>query len=604
MPATYTTLAAAFLDCTSGAWKDKPYLKFKPKRGEPYQEMTFGEFGLRTREVFAALARLGLRRGDRIAIVSESRPEWLLADFASLALGAITVPMFPTLTAKQIEYIVKESEAKILLVSNDLQYGKALKIIAECPKLETIVLMNETTNLERPLPGMRFLHFCELASLPGEVPGFDPEAQRSSPEDTITLIYTSGTTGNPKGVMLTHRNLLSNIAGATEILPEIGPSDTALSFLPLCHAFERIAMYLFFIKGFTVGFAESVDTVAENMLEIRPTVMTGVPRFYERVHTRLMRMREKMPKLRRRVFDWALAVGTQNGVAFEGKPVPLGAKLLRPIADRLVLNKIRERTGGRIRFFVCGAAALPAEVGRAFASFGLPVVEGYGMTEASPIIAVNPYHKIKWGTVGLPLPNVEIEIAPDGEILARGPNVMQGYYKHLGETREAIDNNGWLHTGDIGEIDPEGYITITDRKKHLFVSSGGKNIAPAHIESLLGQSRYIDQIMLLGDKRQYCTALIVPDFNTFREMYLERGDKPLPNEELVRNAEVNDLIQSEIDRYQREIASYERVRKFMLLPEPFTIENGMLTPTLKIKRKDAQARYADAIESLYIQPRI
>ncbi|HWF43266.1 MAG TPA: AMP-binding protein, partial [Candidatus Kapabacteria bacterium] len=314
MNVPYTTLTEAFLASTSGEWKDKAYLKYKPKHGEPYREMTFAEFAARTRETFASFVRLGIRRGDRIAIISESRPEWLMADFAALALGAITVPMFPTLTAKQIEYIVHESESKILLVSNDLQFGKAIKVARECPLLETILIFNEQTNLDPSTAGIPVLHFTELIKISGSVLDFDREAQQAKPEDVITLIYTSGTTGNPKGVMLTHHNLLSNIIGATAVLPKIGPTDTALSFLPLCHAFERIAMYLFFVNGFTVGFAESVDTVAENLLEIRPTVMTGVPRFYERVYGRLMRMREKMPKLRRALFDWALRIGATNGL--------------------------------------------------------------------------------------------------------------------------------------------------------------------------------------------------------------------------------------------------------------------------------------------------
>jgi long-chain acyl-CoA synthetase len=559
--------------------------------------MTFAEFAARTRETFAAFVSLGVQRGDRIAIVSESRPEWLMADFAALALGAITVPMFPTLTAKQIEYIVHESESKILLVSNDLQFGKAIKVARECPLLETIIIFNEQTSLDKSTAGIPVLHFGQLTSTKEHALDFDREAQRATPEDVITLIYTSGTTGNPKGVMLTHHNLLSNIIGATAVLPEIGPTDTALSFLPLCHAFERIAMYLFFVNGFTVGFAESVDTVAENLLEIRPTVMTGVPRFYERIFGRLMRMREKMPKLRRVLFDWALRIGAKNGLSLEGKHFPIVAKLLYPVADLLVLRKIRARTGGRIRFFVSGAAALPAEVGRAFASFGLIVVEGYGMTEASPIISVNPYDRVKWGTVGRTLPNLEVKIAHDGEILVRGPNVMKGYFKHPEETRETIDEQGWLHTGDIGEIDREQYIRITDRKKHLFVSSGGKNIAPAHIESLIGQSVYIDQIMLIGDMRQYCTALIVPDFEALRTV--SHSEQPLTPSELVRSQEVLDIIQVEIDRSQKELATFERVRKFVLLPDAFSVENGMLTPTLKIKRKEVERRYADTIESLY-----
>jgi long-chain acyl-CoA synthetase len=565
--------------------------------------MTFAEFGARVREVFAGFARLGIQRGDRIAVISESRPEWLISEFAALALGAIWVPMFPTLTAQQVEYIVNDCEAKLVIVSNDLQFGKALKLLGNAPSVHAVLLLNNETKLSPPF-GMRFLHFKDIASLDGVAPELETEARKVTSNDTVTIIYTSGTTGNPKGVMLSHGNVMANIVGALAAIPKLTDEDVALSFLPLCHAFEHIAMHFFFYRGMTVAFAESTDTVADNLLEIRPTMMTGVPRFYERIHVRIMRMREKLSPMKRAIFDWSLQIGTKNGLSFEANSVPLLAKMFRPVADRLVLKKIRDRTGGRIRFFVSGAAALPAEVGRAFAAFGLPIVEGYGLTEASPVLCVNPYQKLKWGTVGKPLENVEIEIAPDGEILARGPNVMQGYYRHPEATAEMIDKQGWLHTGDIGTIDSEGYIKITDRKKHIFVSSGGKNVAPAPIESLLGESRFIHQIMLVGDKRQFCTALIVPDYDALQEAGIahdtgidgenDRSSAALATSELVRAA-----IAAELDRLQSGIASYERVRRFMLLPEQFTIENGMMTPTLKIRRKAVEERYRELIDSMY-----
>ncbi len=599
------TLLGAFFERTLGAGKDRIYLRYKTAHGEPYREMTFAEFDARVREVFAGFARLGIQRGDRIAIVSESRPEWLISEFAALALGAIWVPMFPTLTAPQIEFIVNDCGAKLLIVSNDLQLGKALKIIGNCPSLEAIIEINDETKLETPLftkergrGEVVFLHFKDISSMAGSAPDFNTEARKAASGDIVTIIYTSGTTGNSKGVMLSHANVMANIEGALAAIPPLTEHDIALSFLPLCHAFEHIAMHFFFLRGMTVAFAESVDTVADNLLEIRPTIMTGVPRFYERVHARIMRMREKLPPARRRVFDWALGIGAKNGLSFEGKSVPILARMLKPIADALVLKKIRARTGGRIRFFVSGAAALPTEVGRAFAAFGLPIIEGYGMTETSPVLSVNPYRKLKWGTVGKPLDNVEITIAEDGEILARGPNIMQGYYKQTEATREMIDADGWLHTGDIGALDSEGYLKITDRKKHLFVSTGGKNIAPAPIESLLGESRFIEQIMLIGDKRPFCTALIVPDFAALREAGIGNGNDT-SGEAFATNEAIRATIGTELDRLQAGIASYERVRRFMLLPEPFTIENGMMTPTLKIRRKAVEERYGELIEAMY-----
>ncbi len=595
------TLLGKFFERTSGAGDNRAYLRYKPVHGEPYKDMTFAEFGARVREVFSGFARLGIQRGDRIAVVSESRPEWLISEFAALALGAIWVPMFPTLTAQQVEFIVNDSEAKMLIVSNDLQLGKALKLVGNCPSLKSLMIFNSETKLAPP-SSIRFLHFKDIPALDGNVPDFDFEARKAVSGDTVTIIYTSGTTGNPKGVMLSHGNVMANIEGALAAIPKLTDEDIALSFLPLCHAFEHIAMHFFFYRGMTVAFAESADTVADNLLEIRPTIMTGVPRFYERVYGRIMRMREKLPPVKRRLFDWALGVGAQNGLAFEGSAVPIIARMLKPIAEMLVLKKIRERTGGRIRFFVSGAAALPAEVGRAFAAFGLPIIEGYGLTEASPVLSVNPYTKLKWGTVGKPLHNLEIEIASDGEILARGPNIMQGYYKQPEARREMIDEDGWLHTGDIGGIDSDGYLKITDRKKHIFVSTGGKNIAPAPIESLLGESRLINQIMLLGDKRPFCTALIVPDFTALHEgdmlHDIQIGDDR-SSETLVTNEAVRNLFAAELDRLQSGIASYERVRRFMLLPEEFTVENGMMTPTLKIRRKAVEERYRELIDSMY-----
>ncbi len=595
---TTRTLIEPFLDREQSPLADKVYLRYKRAHGELYRDMTYAEFCTRTREVFAGLVSLGLTRGDRIALISESRPEWLMIEFASLALGAMLVPMFPTLTAQQVQYIIHNSGSKLLVVSNDLQFGKALKFMQECPALEKVVILNETTKLAKP--DTRILHLHNLkrdrSDLTDQSDDFTAEARLAQPDDIALMIYTSGTTGNPKGVMLTHRNVQSNVDGALAVLPELSERDTSLSFLPLSHAFEHLAMHFYFQKGFTVGLAESVDTVADNLLEIRPTFMTGVPRFYERVFARIMRMREKLPPARQHIFDWAVSVGGACGLAYEGKHVPLGAKILKPIADYLVLNKIRARTGGRVRFFISGAAALPAEVGRAFASFGLPIIEGYGMTECSPAISINPYTRLEWGTVGRSLANVEVKIASDGEILTRGPNVMKGYYKISNETREIIDADGWLHTGDVGVIGSDGYIRITDRKKHLFVSSGGKNIAPAPIESAILQSRYIEQMMLIGDKRQYCTALIVPDFAVLREDGIASGNP----ESLVDREDLRRVILGELERLQKEFASYERVRRFVLLPEPFTIENDMLTPTLKVKRKVVEQRYQDLIESLYM----
>ncbi|MEP7233979.1 MAG: long-chain fatty acid--CoA ligase [Ignavibacteriota bacterium] len=589
----YPTLAEIFIAQTSGALKDSPYLLFKDDREKPFGKITYSEFGNMVADLAGALAAKNIGRGDKIALISESRPEWVTTDFASILLGAITVPMFPTLTAKQVEYVVRHSGAKAIIVSNDLQLGKAIRAAKECPALELIIVMNNShAAYDSRIP---ILSFDQLLS--GSTPiNIETEAKKAKSDDVVTIIYTSGTTGTPKGVMLTHRNLISNVQGALAALPTIGSDDVFLSFLPLSHGFERIASYFLFYAGASVAFAESIDTISDNMLEIRPTIMTGVPRFYERMFGRIMRARDTMPPIKKKLFDWALEIGRECAMRLEGEQASTSALLKRPVADLLVLKKIRSRTGGRIRFFVSGGAALPAEIGRAFAAFGLVIIEGYGMTESSPVISVTPTQKIKWGSVGLPLENIEALIAGDGEILTRGPHVMKGYYEDDAATAEAIDSEGWLHTGDIGLIDDEGYVRITDRKKNLFISAGGKNIAPAPIESLLVESQYIEQVMLMGDKREFNTALIVPDYERLRE----RDElKQLSDEELMKSEIVRDIISKEIDARQKELASFEKVRRFAILGEPFTLENGIMTPTLKIKRKEVEKRYGELIESLY-----
>jgi long-chain acyl-CoA synthetase len=590
----YPTLAEVFLAQTGGALKDAPYLYFKTERDKPYTSITYGEFGTMVVNLAAAFASKNIERGDRVALISESRPEWIATDFACVLLGVITVPMFPTLTAKQVEYVIQHSGAKAVIVSNDLQLGKAVKAAIACGSLELIFVMNQKFALhpESPAP---IINFSGLLS--GDTTlDIETEVAKASSDDVVTIIYTSGTTGTPKGVMLTHKNLISNVQGALAALPPITSHDVFLSFLPLSHSFERIASYFLFYAGASAAFAESIDTIPDNMMEIKPTIMTGVPRFYERMYGRIMRTREKMPPLKKKLFDWALRIGGECAMRLEGGHPSVSALLKRPIADLLILKKIRARTGGRVRFFVSGGAALPAEIGRAFAAFGLIIIEGYGMTESSPVISVTRTEKIKWGSVGLPIENIEVRIADDGEILTQGPHVMKGYFRAPEETREAIDSEGWLHTGDIGSIDDDGYIRITERKKHLFVSAGGKNIAPAPIEDLLSASPLIDQIFLIGDKREFNTALIVPDYDRLRESDVL---KTLSNDELVRHDAAREMIIKEIEPLQKELATFERVRRFALLPEPFTVENGMMTPTLKIKRKEVEMRYEKLIESLY-----
>ncbi len=566
-----------------------------------YVGITYSELRRRA-ELFAfGLASLGLKRGERVSITSENRPEWVVADQAVSALGGVTVPLYPTMTAKQNEYIFNDAGVRIAIVSNQFQLNKVLRVRENVPTLEKIILM-----VEKPGPLEPDVILFASVMENGEKFAHDnPDYVNASramvrPHDLLTLIYTSGTTGNPKGVMLTHDNLASNIVASAQVI-DFGPKDLLLSFLPLSHSFERMAGYYTAMAcGATVAYAESVETVAANMLEVRPTVVTTVPRLFERIYSRVMKQVDSGPMVKQKIFHWAVKVGkAYAGRKRKGKTVSPLLAVQHTIADRLVFTHLREKTGGRMRFFVSGGAALAREFGEFFEAAGIKIIEGYGLTESAPVIAVNRLHHYKWGSVGAAIPGVEVRIAEDGEILARGPNIMKGYWNNPEATNEVVDKEGWLHTGDIGHLDVEGFLCITDRKKHLFVSSGGKNIAPQPIENLFLSSKYIEQFMLIGDRRMYLTALIVPDFDALKE-YADSHNIPYnDNIELTRHPAVNDLIESNIAQIQRDLANFERVRKFTLLDRQFTIEDGELTPTQKVRRKAIEERYKTIIESMY-----
>jgi long-chain acyl-CoA synthetase len=570
------------------------------KRDGRYRGITYTELR-RSVDLFAGgLAALGLKRGDRVSIISENRPEWVVADQAIAALGAVSVPIFPTMTAKQNEFIFNDAGVRYVIVSNRFQLNKVLRVTPAVATLEKVILLNE----KDAVPDKQVITFARVTEMGRafleENSGYmQASSDLVQPEDLLTLIYTSGTTGNPKGVMLTHGNLSSNITAAAEVIP-IGPEETLLSFLPLCHSFERMAGYYAAMAcGAMIVYAERIETVPENMIEVRPTIVTTVPRLFERMHSRILKQVESGSVLRKKIFFWA--VGTGRGFAEaerKGRPSAM-LRVRRILADLLVFRKIRARTGGRIKFFVSGGAALAREFGEFFEAVGIKIIEGYGLTETSPVISVNRLTNYKFGTVGKPIPGVEVRFAGDGEILARGPNIMKGYWNNKAATDEVIDGEGWLHTGDIGSLDSEGMIRITDRKKHLFVSSGGKNIAPQPIESLFLSSRYIEQFVLIGDRRSFLTALIVPDFDALREFADSRNLSYKDPAELASHPDVNTLLEKEIGALQRDLATYERVRKFTLLERPFTIDEGELTPTLKVRRSFIEQRYADTIKKMY-----
>lgn len=559
-----------------------------------------------------AMRELGLAPGDKVGMMSENRLEWIIADFACACTGLVNVPVFPILTPKQVEYVYNNAEVKAVVCSNALQLNKVMKIRETVPSLRHVIVMQADALDREPSAREACVKLFqtmidegrEIAMRTyGEI---ERIAATITPNDLLTLIYTSGTTGNPKGVMLSHGNYASNVIGSAGALPVLD-TDVVLSYLPLCHAFERTTgYYTCFAAGATIAFADSIETVPENLREVRPTMMTSVPRLFERIKNRVEKSVQAGPEKNRKIFAWAIGVGIKR-VRIEQRGGWVGPVLAlkNAIADRLVFAKIRERTGGNIRFFVSGGAALANDIAEFFFAIGLKIIEGYGLTESSPVISANPYERQKIGTVGKPLGNVEVTIATDGEILTRGPHVMMGYYKDAAATAEAIDSDGWLHTGDIGTIDPDGYLKITDRKKNLFVSSGGKNIAPGPIENTLSASRFVDQIMLIGDNRPFITALIVPDFDALREIAelqsvpvndLRTGEE---REAFLETDFVQLTVESDIKRLQRDLSPFERVRRFELIAEPFTVENGMMTPTLKVKRAVVEQKYGNLIEGMY-----
>jgi len=595
---TATTLPEMFLDTviTHGS---KTALMSKVE-GQ-YQGFNYQEFGERVKKLALGLASLGIKKGDRISLLSENRPEWAIADLAILALGAINVPIYPSLGPKQIEYILNDSEAKAIITSTPDQTGKIAEIIKNLPVLKHIIYMEPPASLTE-----KMLSFNEVSDKGQEFdkdnPDFYDQSIKSvTPDDPAGIIYTSGTTGNPKGAILTHNNILSNVMGGVATL-KIGPDDTFLSFLPLCHVFERMAGHFCAISaGSTIAYAESIDTVAQNLGEVKPTIMTSVPRLFEKMYTRVLENVEAGGAAKKRIFNWAIKTGTKYVEASEQDKVGGALKFKHNLAHKLVFSKLHERVGGKLRFFISGGAPLPKDIGEFFHYAGIKILEGYGLTESSPVIAVNLEEKFKFGTVGPALEKggVEVKIADDGEILTRGPHVMKGYYKKPAETKEVIDEDGWLYTGDIGFQDEDGYLVITDRKKNILVTSGGKNIAPAPIENLLLTSPLIDQILIIGNKRKFLSALIVPNFEALQSYANEQNISSKANSELVTNQKIYQFVANEVERLSADLARFEQVKAFRLLPEPFTIEAGELTPTLKIKRKVVEEKYADFINGMY-----
>ena len=553
----------------------------------------------RVRRVALGLQEIGVRRGDRVAILSENRPEWAIADYACLTSGVTDVSIYPNLPADQVRYILNDSGAVTIFVSNAAQAAKVAEIRHDVPAV-THVITFETVLV----PGAD-MTLAELeargaaADTPERATAYRREADAVRPDDLATLLYTSGTTGDPKGVMLTHDNIYSNVAASRLMIPFAG-KDVALSFLPLSHIFERMAgHYLMFTTGTSIAYAESMDTVPVDMHDVRPTLVCSVPRLYEKMYARVLENAVGAGGVKARIFHWARHVADRwADHKLAGKePKGLLATQYR-LAQRLVFSKLKERTGGRLRYFVSGGAPLSPEINKFFYAAGLTILEGYGLTETSPVIAVNTPEHFRIGSVGQAIPGVEIAIAPDREILTRGPHVMKGYYNKPDATREAIDADGWFHTGDIGEL-RDGFLAITDRKKDIIVTAGGKNIAPQPIENRLKTNKYISQAVMIGDRRKFPVVLIVPEFEQLEKWARLKNLIWTDRAQLLQMPIVQAKMEKVVTQQLEGLAHFEVPKKVALLEHDFSIDRGELTPSLKVKRRVVDKTYKGVIDKLY-----
>ncbi|MEL7834950.1 long-chain fatty acid--CoA ligase [Fodinibius sp. Rm-B-1B1-1] len=616
----FETLTDLFLNL-SKKYKgtDKTAFARKPKTDEPYETITWDQVDEDAHTLAAYMIKHGIEAGDRVAILSENRYEWAVVDLAIQLIGAVNVSLYTSLPPKQCEYILKNSEAEMFFVSTGIQLKKAREVFDNCPDLNRIIAFDEP-NISSYLDDAYVSLFKKVMSegikeLPKQEEEIDRRSKAIEPEDLATLIYTSGTTGKPKGAMLTHRNIVSNIKAAHQRI-DINEDDRCLSFLPLCHSFERTAGYYAMLAGGAeIYYAESVDTVAKNMTEAHPTIIMSVPRLFEKIYNLVSKSVEEGSAIKQKIFGWAQKVGRKYADGQRGL-----VSMQKKLADKLVFDKLKERTGGRIRFFVSGGAALPAEIGNFFMGAGLHIIEGYGLTETSPVMCCNTYGDEQMGTVGKVLPGVTVAIqrledskiiaelsgedyptdhsSEQGEILCKGPNVMKGYWKNDEATREMIDDDDYLHTGDVGKF-VDGKLQITDRIKHMIVNAGGKNIYPGPIEDLFKTSKWIDQLVVVGERQPYMAALIVPDFEALEAYAKEEGIEYDSLEDLIQKEEIQNIYGKEVRSTSNELASHEKIRDFRIVPNEFTVETGELTPTLKIKRRIVEDKYGYLIDDIF-----
>lgn len=574
-------------------------LKYK-KDGE-WLDISLPEFESTVRQISAALRWMGVKPDDRVAILSENRPEWTMADVAILAAGAVSVPIYPTLTPSSIQYILNDSGTVVLFLSNREQIEKIESVRNLVPSLRRIVVFDEQPSLSDGTVSWKdaLRNGAEFDREQGPAK-FDELLKSRTLTDLATIVYTSGTTGNPKGAMLTHGNVTSNVVTCVPMIP-LETADVVMNILPLSHILERMVDFCYLLQGATIAYAESVLKVGENLQEVRPQVFAAVPRLFEKMKDKILNTVADAPPLRKKIFAWALAVGAERlPYRIAGQPLPGMLAVKSAIAEKLVFKKILDKLGGRIRFAVSGGAPLSSEVAAFFVGAGLDILEGYGLTETSPVITFNTLAHRRLGSVGRIIAGVEVRIASDGEIITRGPNVMKGYFNNPEATAAAIDNEGWFHTGDIGHIDGDGFLHITDRKKDLIINAYGKNIAPQPIENLLKTSTFVATPVLIGDRRKFVSLLFVPNFEALQREAKALGITVPSNKELIAHPQIIAAVQKDIDRFNSTLDKQEKIRRFTMLPQDFTIEGGEITPSLKVKRRVVDEKYKTLIDAMYV----
>ena len=593
------TLAELFVQA---AKKHERIDALRYKRNGEWHSISSSDVLRRAGNIALGLDSIGINKNDRVAILAPNSPEWTLTDAGCQFAGIIDVPIYTTLGPSSVAYILNDSGARILFLDNTATYDRISATLKNCPAIEKVVFFESDTNRSHGSIDLNTLESMGEDARSGNPERLEALQQAVQPDDVATLIYTSGTTGEPKGVMLTQTNIISNVIDAGEKY-SFSEDDVSLSVLPLSHIFERSAMYLYIFNGMSVNYAESVEKVPDNLKEVRPTIFVGVPRIFEKVYEKAKLKAAQTGGLKEKVFDWAIEIAKETAMLEETGESPSTPLLLKhSIADALVYSKLRDFFGGNLRACITGGAALSDSIYLIFTGAGISIMQGYGLTETSPVISSNNPTDIRIGTVGKPIRNVQVRVAEDGEIEVTGPGVMLGYYKKEKETSEAFTEDGWFRTGDIGDIDKDGFLKITDRKKELFKTSGGKYIAPSPIEQMLKSSRFISQAVLVGNDRRFAAALIVPNFEMLASYASIKGLEINDPAEFCRHPRILDLFERQIATATDGLSRFETVKRFALLENELTVEGGELTPTLKVKRRVVEEKYKIVIDRLFKDP--